>query len=131
METYDKDGDGVVRGSELDGAPSLKAALNNLDKDSDGGVSAEEVTARVNVWKESRIGLMPLRCTVRRHGRPFTFEPEEFLGDGIQAALGTTDNRGMAVLAVLDRQPPGGVDQEGGAPEHPHRGNPQIARERS
>ncbi len=112
METYDKDGDGVVKGSELDAAPSLKAALKNLDKDGDGGVSAEEVTARVKVWKESRIGLMPLRCTVRRHGRPLpgatvTLEPEKFLGDKIQAAVGTTDNRGVAALAIPDRQPPG------------------------
>ena len=112
MEMYDKDGDGVVKGPELDAAPPLKLALKNLDTDGDGGVNAEEVTARINVWKESRIGMKRLSCTVRRKGRPLpgatvTFEPEKFLGDEVQVAMGTTNSGGMAVLVIPDRQPSG------------------------
>src|SRR5258708_33770833 len=57
MEQYDKNGDGVVSGAELDQAPGLKAALKNLDTNGDGGVSADEVAARVNAWKAMEVGM--------------------------------------------------------------------------
>ena len=109
MSQYDTDGDGVVKGEELEKAPSLKAALKNLDTDSDGGVSASEVSARVNAWKDSKVGVMSLSCTVRLDGQPLQgatvkFVPEEFLGSEVKACLGTTDQYGVAILSVPEDQ---------------------------
>ena len=109
MEQYDTNKDGKVAGAELQAAPSLMAALGNLDKDGDKAVSAEEVTARILAWQESKTGLMPVTCTVNFRGRPLagatvTFEPEKFLGENIKACVGTTNQRGMASLSIPDSQ---------------------------
>lgn len=112
MAKYDRDGDGKVAGDELDAAPALKAALDNLDTNGDGAVDADEVTARVESWQESRIGRMSLTCRVTRRGQSLegatiTFEPESYLGEEIQAAVGETDAGGMAVPSIPDADPPG------------------------
>ena len=43
MELYDKNGDGIVSGEELENAPALKAALKNLDTNGDGRLTVDEV----------------------------------------------------------------------------------------
>ena len=96
VETYDKNSDGVISGGELEQAPALKAALKRLDTNSDKGVSADEITARIEKWQEMRTGLMGFGFTVTLDGRPLegatvTFEPEPFLGDEIKLAMATTD----------------------------------------
>ncbi len=119
MEMYDTNGDGVVSGAELDKAPALKAALPRLDTNGDKGVSAEEVAARVNAWKEMRTGMASVRCHVTLDGQPLVgakvvFEPESFLGDEIKTAFGTTNKLGdVAPTIPPDQRPdpslPGGV----------------------
>jgi hypothetical protein len=119
MEQYDKNGDGVVSGAELDQAPGLKAALKNLDTNGDGGVSADEVAARVNAWKAMEVGMILLRCRVTLDGEPLTgakvvFEPEQFLGDEIKAAVGETNGYGDAGPVIppeqrTDAKLPGGA----------------------
>ncbi len=116
MEQYDTNKDGKVAGAELQAAPSLMAAIQNLDKDGDRAVSAEEVTNRVLAWQESKTGLTPVTCTVTFRGQPLAgakvvFEPEQFLGDNIKACEGTTNQRGMASLSIpnSERKLPGGA----------------------
>ena len=119
MEQYDKNGDGVVSGAELDQAPSLKAALKNLDTNGDKGVSADEVAARVNAWKTMKAGVTSVRCRVIMDGEPLggatvTFDPEPFLGDQVKPASSVTGMTGetMPNLKPEDRQNPkdsGGV----------------------
>jgi len=109
MDKYDTDGDGVVKGEELDKAPSLKAALAKLDANSDGGVSADEVADRVKQWQETRVGLMSLGCTVMMNGRGLAgvtvnYVPEEFLGSDVKPATGTTDDNGVAILSIQDSE---------------------------
>ena len=105
IEQYDADGDGLIKGAELNKAPALKAAIKNLDTDGDGGLSAEEITARINEWQKDKVGKISLTCTVTRRGQPLRqatvkFVPEKFLGDEIQTATGETDEFGIAVLSV-------------------------------
>jgi hypothetical protein len=105
MERYDENGDGKVAGDELASAPGLNAALSTLDTDGDGGVSAEEVTARVESWQSSRAGVMSIQCQVLRGGQPLTgalvtFEPEEFLGDDILNATGEVTRTGRAMISI-------------------------------
>jgi hypothetical protein len=109
MEEYDKNGDGVVSGDELEKAPALKAALPRLDTNSDGGVSADEVTARVNVWKEMKTGMMTVPCHVTLNGQPLadakiTLDPEAFLGDDIKTSFATTDQSGTATPNIPKEQ---------------------------
>ena len=105
IEQYDTDGDGLIKGAELNKARALKAAMENLDTNKDGGVSAEEITARIKTWQKTNVGKMSLSCTVHRRGRPLQratvkFVPEKFLGDQIQTATGETDEFGVAVLSA-------------------------------
>jgi hypothetical protein len=111
MEQYDKNGDGVVSGAELDQAPALKAALKNLDTNGDGGVSAEEVTARVNAWKAMKTGMTSVACQVTLDDQPLpdakvTLEPESFLGDEIKTAFATTSQFGAASPNIPKEQRP-------------------------
>ncbi len=101
MEMYDTNGDGVATGAELDKAPALKAAMARLDANSDGGVSADEVTVRVEAWQAMRTGLASVRCHVTLDGQPLVganvvFEPEAFLGEEIKTAAGKTNQFGDA-----------------------------------
>jgi hypothetical protein len=62
-------------------------------------VSEDEIEARINVWKGTRIGILPISLTVTLNGQPLedatvTFEPEAFLGDDIQHAICETDEFG-------------------------------------
>src|SRR5688572_27289210 len=88
---YDKNGNGQIDGAELDSVPGVKAALDKVDKNSDKQVSAEEITDRINAWKESKIGIMSLSCRVNVDGKPLegadiVFVPEKFLGPAVKPA---------------------------------------------
>ena len=113
IETYDKNGDGIVSGDELDQAPALKAALQRLDTDGDKAITADEVMARVKVWQGMRTGLTSFEFAATMDGSPLTeatvtFEPEGFLGDQIKAATATTNvyGRGMATIPKDQRPDP-------------------------
>lgn len=115
IQEYDKNGDGAIGADEAVG--SIRQAFARLDgavegTTPDGKVTPEEITARINKWKESRVGRMSMQCTVRFRGQPLAgatvrFVPEKFLGEEIQAAEGTSDQNGTAVLSVPDVTPPG------------------------
>ena len=116
IQQYDTDGDGLIRGDELNKAPGLENALENLDTNQDGSVSAEEIAERVRVWQQTKVGAMSLSCTVTYRGQPLPgatvkFVPEDFLGGEIRAASGQTDEFGLAVLNV-----PASPDVPGDAP---------------
>jgi hypothetical protein len=116
---YDKNGDGVISGDELNAAVALKAALPRLDTNKDGGVSADEIAERVNAWKAMRSALVSVRCQVTLDGRPMpgvnvVFEPEAFLGDQVKRATAVTNQFGDAAPTIApedkpDPKLPGGV----------------------
>lgn len=112
IATYDANKDGVLDGAELDKAPALRAALRRLDADRDGKLTAHEVTDRIQQWQSSKLGLMPLHCTVTMDGKPLadatvTLLPEACLGPNVQKALGKTDAHGRAALSVEQPAEPG------------------------
>ena len=107
IQQYDTNGDGLIGGDELNKAASIKAALAKIDQDNDKQVSAEEITARINAWKESKIGITSLACRVSIDGKPaegatVTFIPEKFLGPAVKPAKGIVSPQGMAMLTVDD-----------------------------
>jgi hypothetical protein len=104
---YDANGNGQIDGSELDKAASIKATLSKVDKNSDKGVSAEEITDRINAWKESKVGIMGCNVRVNLDGKPLenatiTLLPEKFLGPAVKPATGKTGPQGSAMLTVDD-----------------------------
>lgn len=96
---YDKNGDGIISGDELNAAPALKAALPRLDSNNDGGVSADEVAGRVSAWIKMQSGMTSVRMHFTLDGQPLAgatvvLEPEAFLGDQVKTAVGTTNQFG-------------------------------------
>jgi len=107
---YDLSGDGILDQAELENAPALKSAMRNLDQDENGQIVAEEITARINAWKKTKIGMMSIACVVLMDGRPLsgatvTLEPESFLGDAVKPATGVTVN-GTADMSIAEQYRP-------------------------
>jgi hypothetical protein len=111
--SYDSNHDGVILGGELEHAPAIKAALARLDTNGDGGVSADEVAARVKAWKDMQSGMTSVRMHLTLDGQPLvgakvTLQPEAFLGNEIKVATGTTTQFGdvSPTIAPEDRPAP-------------------------
>jgi hypothetical protein len=102
---YDTDGDGAIGGVELEPAAALRAALAQIDTDGDGRLTAAEINARVQSWRDARVGLMAVRCAVTLDGVPLVgaqvvLEPEDYLGTDLRPASGVTGADGVAALSL-------------------------------
>jgi len=103
---YDKDGDGQLNEEELSNCPALRDAMTNrIDKNKDQQLSREELAERFSMWVNGGVGLTSFMCRVTLKGKSLDgvqvqLVPEEFLGDVIQPAVGTTDKSGLAQLAI-------------------------------
>jgi hypothetical protein len=104
MAEYDTNHDGSIDGAELDKAPSLKSSLALMDKNGDQKITADEIAARVQAWKDSPIAVIPCVCLVTLDGTKLadatvTFVPEKFLGPAIKPATGKTTAEGIASMS--------------------------------
>lgn len=111
MEVYDTNGDGKVVGAELAKAPGLTALLATGDADKDGAITADEVAARIDKWKEQKTGVTIFSFLVTLDGKPVegasvVFEPESFLGDEIKAGIGETGFGGSGGASIPKDQRP-------------------------
>ena len=70
MAQFDMNGNGAIEGAELDKCPGLRAAMNRLDRNGTGKITAEMITVRVAAWEKSRLGRMSLECRVTHNGQP-------------------------------------------------------------
>jgi hypothetical protein len=105
VSKYDANGDGSIGGEELEKVPAFKATLKRVDTNSDGQISPEEVNARIAAWRKSQVALTRVAANVRMGGRPLPdatvkLVPENFLGDAVKPAQGTTDASGSAHLQI-------------------------------
>jgi len=105
ISRYDADGDGALSGDELQRAAALRAALAQIDTDGDGRLTAAEINARVQAWRDARVGLMAVRCAVTLDGAPLVgaqvvLEPEDYLGSDPRPASGVTGGDGVAALSL-------------------------------
>ncbi len=102
---FDTNADGVIGGEELNLAPGLRAGLAAFDTNGDNQIDGGEIKSRVTAWRDSKVGLITIRCDVMLNDTPLegaivTYEPEKFLGDQVQAATGTTDKFGTAYMSI-------------------------------
>jgi hypothetical protein len=112
MEQYDTNQDGKIAGDELNACPALRTAIQRVDINGNQGVSADEITARIEKWQESKLGLTSVRCIITFRGRPLpnakiVFEPEAFLGENIASGEGTTGRTGIASIKQPKNKFPG------------------------
>jgi len=117
IKAYDKDGDNELGGAELDAVPGLKLALQQVDSDGNGKLSAQEIEARIQSWRDSRVGEMTVPVQVTLDGEALAeatvvFEPETFLGPGVRPASvklesNGTGNVSMAAEHLADPKYPG------------------------
>lgn len=104
---YDANGNGLIEDIELNKAGSIKSAFNQIDKNGDKHISAEEITDRIYQWRETGLGLMGCTVCVNLDGKPLegatvVFVPEKFLGPNVKPATGITNSQGLATLTVDD-----------------------------
>lgn len=104
---FDKNGDNVISGSEL----QANSALANLDTNRDGSLSEQEIADVLRQWQESKLAIIDFKAFVTYRGKPLAgasveFTPEEFLANGISPAVGVTDNQGIATLSIPKEELP-------------------------
>ena len=104
MAEFDTNQDGSLDAAELDKSPSLKGSLALLDKNGDQKVSADEIAARVQAWKDGNLAVIPCNCVVTLDGAKLsdatvTFVPEKFMGAGFKSATGKSTSEGIAAMS--------------------------------
>lgn len=105
IEQYDADGDGELSREELGKVPGILGVMGQYDLDGNSKVSAEEISSRLRQWEDSNIGIMSAGCRVTLDGAGLEgavvkLIPEEFLGEYVKPASGTTKAGGGAALSI-------------------------------
>lgn len=98
MEQFDANDDGAIDRGESAACPPLTMAFRTFDADGDSKLSTDEISARVEKLYGGA-ALATFNGTVLRGGRPLSgaqvrFRPVALLGDGVQSAVGETDEEG-------------------------------------
>ena len=112
MDQYDTNHDGKIDAGELKQCPSLSQAMDLMDTNHDGVLTLDEITARMQKWKNSPAVVMSGSVQVFLDGQPLagatvTYEPEKFMGPAYQVASGVTDSAGFADIKGQDPKYPG------------------------
>jgi len=116
FEMHDRNGDRLIQDDEL--TPGMRAALKLIDANNDQAIAPEELAARVDAWKNSGAGLIPVRCALTYRNKPLvgaTIElaPEHYLSDTILPATGKTNRFGWANLSIPVELRPGNEQRAG------------------
>ena len=104
MSQLDTNSDGTLDEEEL---TKSALSLGLWDANQDSGITSDEVEARLNQFVAAEIGLTAARCSVTLDREPLVgativFEPESFMGDGVQQSTGITGSDGMTVMSIAD-----------------------------
>lgn len=107
---YDTNKDGKISGEELAAAPSLRAAIKQLDPGQTGQITAEMIDARVDSWRRTKLARVTVSCKVTRNNKPVpdatvTFVPEKWLGGKVVKASGKTNKFGVAMISIPTNSP--------------------------
>lgn len=104
---YDRDGNGVLAGAELDACPALKWALAGIDANRDGKVSKDELQARFTAYAAANTGTVAANAAVTLDGAPLPdatvqFVPEACMGGTVREASAKTGPGGTASSFTSD-----------------------------
>ncbi|MEZ6070915.1 MAG: hypothetical protein R3C10_11730 [Pirellulales bacterium] len=112
MDMYDTDKNGTLSAGELNQCPSIKNALAEIDRNGDQAVDLDELITRVRNYADSQLGRTTLAAAFTLDGEPLedaeiTFEPEPFLAEAIEPAVGRTNAQGVAIPRTSSDDAPG------------------------
>lgn len=112
MSQFDKSGDAKLDATELKAAPGLAAGTRFIDQDKDGALTATEIEARFQHFREMKVGLRSQSYRLTYKGRPVpeaevVFSPESYLEGVIEPARGTTDSGGLVTPQTDGQKLPG------------------------
>lgn len=104
LEEFDADGDGALNSEELQAAPGIAAAVPLMDADGNRQLTADEIAAELQKWRDEKAALISLSCRVTQKGRPVSgaqvrLVPEACFDDTIPDASGVSDAAGNADLS--------------------------------
>ncbi len=111
MEHYDANQDGALNESEMSSCPPLASALASYDADNNGQLSAQEIEDRIDRLYGPSAALISVECTITLSGRPLRgatvkFRPVEMLESSIKPAQGSTNDSGVARIALSAEELP-------------------------
>jgi hypothetical protein len=107
---YDKNGNGILEGPELELCPALHKFAKMQKKET---LSLQDLEDHLAGYQKAHVGLMSVSCRVLRNGEPLAganvvFTPEKFMGGSVKAGSGESDANGRVILRVDgDNLPPG------------------------
>jgi len=112
LEEFDTNKDGKIDGEEIKKSPGLIEAIETMDDDGDGSLTAGEISQRVREWLDGGTNVFTQSSTVYLDGEPLegatiTYDPEDFLEPGLQPTSGVTDATGSAFPQGQDAKYPG------------------------
>ena len=105
IEFYDDNDDGKIDDEELRQCPGLLDLLSVGDTNSDGALSPEEISARIERYELSGFVLVPFELQIKDGGVPVvgvvvTMIPEKLVADTIEPATGVTDSVGRVIPTI-------------------------------
>jgi hypothetical protein len=104
IELYDANHDGVLDEKELEKAPGLKAYADRVSGGHSGKLSADQISARIKEWADSKVGRVRISVHIKHNGRPLpgakvAVVPEKFLGGALKPGEGVTDPTGSVSIS--------------------------------
>lgn len=114
IKVYDKNGDGILSGPEIDGIPSIKSDLGQFDLDKNQLITASEIAARIDRWQTLKVALVSCSFVVKLDGKPLpdaevTLEPEAGFASSLPLCEGKTDARGRVSPGKAGSDPSDGL----------------------
>src|SRR5262245_39788919 len=64
LAEYDANKDGAIDAKELEKCPALKQALQAVDRDRNGRVTAREIADRLRFYQERKLAMVDIACQV-------------------------------------------------------------------
>ena len=109
---YDDNKDGTLDKDELTSCPALSSITQDIDQDSDGAISKDEIQRRLASLVSTNTILVDAMTEITLGNRPLagatiTLEPEPFLGEAFTSLTAVTDSAGMAGFSGHDPKLPG------------------------
>ncbi|MFM8414495.1 MAG: hypothetical protein ACKOCX_07195 [Planctomycetota bacterium] len=104
--------DAAAAAGGLEKLPAIASGKAGLDTDGDTKVSRDELIAWLEQVRNSKVAITSLAVQVTHKGKPLSgaavkLVPESCMGGRIQEAAGTTDDSGVAMVAIAGAEYPG------------------------
>lgn len=114
-QDHDRDESGGISKDEIRPLAAIAGSFEQYDRDNDGQLTEDEIAERLAAEVfDPRKALLQASCIVKKDGRPIAgaqvrLVPLSYFADHIPPAQGVSDSRGVAVLALDEKDLPAGA----------------------